>query len=83
MVVQNNVDFIPDVLEVYSDSEWTKSKVSSMNVYDIYQKSNNLNRVALWTNNEYLVIIHSSDGFHGDGEELLRQYLNKYPSTLD
>jgi len=79
---QSANNLLSSVLSVYSDSDWTKSRASN-GVYDIYQNSNTLNRVGLWTSNNYLILIHSSDGFHGDGEDIARDYLAKYPSTLN
>lgn len=78
---QNASQLLPQILSVYTDLDWRKENLPTMNVYDIYQINNPKNRIALWVSNSYLVLIHSSDGFHGDSENLTKAYLEKYPSN--
>jgi hypothetical protein len=79
---QNANNLLSSILAVYSDSDWYKGRIAGQG-YDIYQKSNPSNRVAIWTSNNYLILIHTSDGFHGDTQDIADAYMSKYPSTLN
>ncbi len=79
---QNASQFFPQVLSVYKDADWSKLAITNnMQVYELSQNVNKLNRVAIWTSGNYLVLIHTSDGFHGDIEDIVKAYQSKYPSN--
>jgi len=79
--------FLEKVIKVYTDSNFDSQLLSPPaypNIYKLSAKSDAKNEIALWMNSDYLLIVHGQSIFvdGSDAEQIIEDYLNKYPSTL-
>src|SRR3989344_86734 len=82
----DNKEILEDIIEVYDtnfDFELLSPPAYSY-AYKLTQTENVNNQVAVWYNGNYFVIINGDNIFvdGSDYEEVIEEYLTKYPSTL-
>ncbi len=84
----NTNTFLEKVIKTYTDGNFNSQLLSPPAypiMYKLNSKTDATNELALWMSSNYLVIVHGKSVFidGSNAEQIIEDYLNKYPSTLN